>query len=184
MATALPESVAIRHIGVKTRLSEVAADNEWCDQDFTRADHVMVVDDHHSIRVALRAVLEASGYRVTEADDGASALFKLCQLNPSIVVLDLTMEYLDGEEFMSVVAKMDPRERPQVVVLTARASSSSAIELAEMGARAYLAKPVSPDVLVSVVRYVGSTRRQAAGFVEFVSDCLDVNHVGHQGDAS
>ena len=61
---------------------------------------VLIVDDDADIRDMMRMFLETDGYRVIAAADGQDALQQLQRARPGVVVLDLTMPDMDGEEFL------------------------------------------------------------------------------------
>jgi CheY-like chemotaxis protein len=58
----------------------------------------MIVDDHAVIRRMLRAVLEAEGFQVSDAMDGAEGVRKALELKPDLIILDLSMPVMNGLE--------------------------------------------------------------------------------------
>jgi two-component system response regulator HydG len=106
----------------------------------------LVVDDEPSARVALKTLLEARGYRVQQAGDGAEALERMSELPPDVVVTDLDMPKMDGMALLKAVRERD-RELP-VVVVTSAVELRSAVAAMRAGASDYITKPVEIDQLV------------------------------------
>jgi len=115
---------------------------------------ILVVDDDPDIRDALQLTLEAEGYRVRTAADGAEALDRLEQDPAALVLLDLMMPVMGGAEFMERV-RSDPRLGTlPVLVVTAWPKDAAALP----GVRGVLKKPVDIDELFAqVARFVGES---------------------------
>lgn len=112
---------------------------------------ILIADDRASSRELLRTVLERSGYRVLEAEDGVQALVQARSGHPELVLLDLQMPGLDG---FGVLAELrgDPRFRDlPIVALTASAMRGDREKILEAGFTEYLAKPASPETLRETV---------------------------------
>ncbi len=104
---------------------------------------IVVADDDRSIRFGLACFLEAEGFRVVEAQDGAEALKAIEREGPSAVLLDLKMPNVDG---LAVLAELGPKlsDLP-VIVVTAYGGSAAAIKAMRSGAYDYLTKPFDLD---------------------------------------
>jgi CheY-like chemotaxis protein len=111
---------------------------------------VLIVDDEYRIRLALRTCLEAEGYVVEEARDGREAIDAVAVGAPDVMVVDLAMPVLDGLSVLREVASLDGA-RPRVIVLTAYGSISAAEMAHDLGAVAFLEKPVMPESLRAAV---------------------------------
>ena len=118
---------------------------------------ILVVDDESRIRLSLRSCLEAEGYEVGEASDGAEAIGMILNTRPELVLLDLAMPHLDG---MSMLRELRSRlggadaKMPRIVVLTAWGSPAVEEEAFLCGVRDFAAKPLSPKALRAVVERV------------------------------
>ena len=112
---------------------------------------VLIADDEYRIRLALRTCLEAEGYVVDEARDGREALDAIIGGAPDVLVVDLAMPVLDGLSVLREIAALDGRARPRVIVLTAYGSISAAEMAHDLGAVAFLEKPVMPESLRAAV---------------------------------
>lgn len=113
------------------------------------SSNVLIADDHAGSRLGYRVTLEAAGYEVAEAEDGAQALEFLGQQTADLLLLDLSMPGLDGMEVLRELREMSV-DVP-VVVITAHGSIPRALRAMELGALDFLAKPVEPAVLRETV---------------------------------
>src|SRR5207249_10859 len=85
---------------------------------------VLIVDDHPSLRVTARALLEAEGFDVVgEAEDGAGALAAARRLRPDVVLLDVQLPDIDGFEVAARLASNGGR--PAIVLTSSRDASES-----------------------------------------------------------
>lgn len=111
---------------------------------------VLVVDDEPGIRSGIRRGLEAEGHRVEEAEDGATGLAKAMTPHVELVILDLGLPALPGEQVLDVVRAQRP-ELP-VLVLTARDAVEDRVRALDAGAVDYVIKPFSLAELMARVR--------------------------------
>jgi len=81
---------------------------------------VLIVDDDAGNRRALREMLEAEGFGVTEAENGRLALERMAQARPSAILLDLVMPEMDGFAFVRALRERAEWREIPVVVLTAK----------------------------------------------------------------
>ncbi len=111
---------------------------------------VLVVDDERNMLRVTRMSLEDVGYRVLTADSGEAALPLLSDPELAVMLSDLKMDGMSGEELIA----HSRRERPDVpvVVMTAFGSIRSAVECIQAGASDYLPKPFEPEELVLAIR--------------------------------
>jgi two-component system phosphate regulon response regulator PhoB len=127
---------------------------------------VLVVDDDEAIRTVVRWQLDYAGFRVVEADDGPSALRRIRDDVPALVVLDLSLPGLGGLDVLRAVRGGDTgRTDTPIIVLSGRSGETDRIVGLDLGADDYLIKPFSPGELAARVRSVlrRSTPEQADG---------------------
>jgi CheY-like chemotaxis protein len=111
---------------------------------------ILVVEDDQDSRVILALTLQFEGYHVLEAANGREALTLCLRHRPSLILLDLMMPVMTGEEFRAQqLTTRDIRHIP-VVVVSARHDTDTAAQ--RLAARAWLEKPVDFDNLLRVVR--------------------------------
>ncbi|MBI5853840.1 MAG: sigma-54-dependent Fis family transcriptional regulator [Nitrospirae bacterium] len=104
---------------------------------------ILVVDDDVAMRELLRDVLTDRGHRVALAADGKDALKQLGEEDYAVVLTDLRMAGMPGNELLSEIKRDYPDTN--VIVMTAFGSVESAIEAMKLGAYDYLTKPVKTD---------------------------------------
>jgi two-component system response regulator AtoC len=111
---------------------------------------VLVVDDERNMLLVMEMALEEAGYRVLTAERAEDALAMLRDPDLAVVLSDLKMPGMGGEEFIARCQK----ERPEVpvIVVTAFGSIRSAIECIQAGASDYLTKPFEPEELQFAVQ--------------------------------
>lgn len=109
-----------------------------------------MVDDEPKLRELMRLYLERDGYSVVEADSGHAALAIVARDVLDLVILDLGLPDVPGEDVLRVLA----RQEVPVVILTARATEPDRVAGLRAGADDYLVKPFSPRELVARVEAV------------------------------
>ena len=118
---------------------------------------VLVVDDEADVRESLREFLELFGYEVSTAIDGQDAVSVLSSsLVPNIVLLDLMMPNMTGQEFMKRRQLLSMSEVPVVVISADRLTEQKTFE---MGADGYLLKPIDLDSLLDLIERLTSQPR-------------------------
>ena len=112
---------------------------------------VLVADDDLSIRLLIEDILEQSGYRVELAEDGRDALRRVRQNPPDLIITDLVMPDMDGNELIRTLGKSNP-DIPVLAMSGGRSETQVYMRIAEvLGARALILKPFDIDVLLQSV---------------------------------
>ena len=112
--------------------------------------NVLVVEDHADLREMLAVLLESEGFNVQTARNGAEALEVLSKARPSVILLDLMMPVMTGDEFRERQLA-DPRFR-DVPVICMTAAHDGRDRARRLRADAYFQKPVDFDRLLGAVR--------------------------------
>ena len=120
---------------------------------------VLVVDDERKIRDTVRSYLEREGYAVLLADQGERALELVERARPDLIVLDLMLPDLSGEE---VARSLRTHTDVPIIMLTAKATEDDRVTGLRLGADDYLVKPFSPRELVARVDAVLRRSRGSA----------------------
>lgn len=113
---------------------------------------ILVVDDEADMRMALGNVLNRGGHQVFEAADGPTALHFLETEGAELVLLDMRLPGMDGVQILRRFRERD-METP-VIMVTGYGSLESAVEVMQLGASHYLAKPFSNQELTETVERV------------------------------
>lgn len=111
---------------------------------------VLVIDDEPAHRLMVRVVLGDAGFRVLEADNGATGLNILRTKSVDVVLLDMRMPGMSGLEVLQRLR--EGGTFPPVIMLTAFGNVGSAVEAMKTGAFDYLSKPADNDELLAVVQ--------------------------------
>lgn len=99
---------------------------------------ILVVDDEPKILEVLTALLESRGFRVFPAENGAKALELFDQHNIALVLLDLMMPGMSGEEVCRAIRR---KSRVPIIMLTAKADEDNVVDGLMLGADDYITKP-------------------------------------------
>lgn len=133
---------------------------------------ILVVDDEPKILEVVAALLESKGFRVFLADNGQAALDLFSRQNITLVILDLMMPGLSGEEVCALIRK---KSRVPVIMLTAKAEEENVVQGLGLGADDYITKPFGLQELYARVEAV--LRRTGDDLVP-----LTVRNSWHNGD--
>jgi DNA-binding response OmpR family regulator len=112
--------------------------------------NVLVVEDHADLREMLAVLLEAEGFRVQTAANGAEALSAMHAQRPSVILLDLMMPVMSGDEFRR--RQLAEPEYAGVPVICMTAAHDGSQRAQHMNAAQFFQKPVDFDQLITAVR--------------------------------
>lgn len=134
--------------------------------------HLLLADDDEALCELLREFLELEGFTVIVVHDGLSALEKI--RNPTTqwaaIILDVMMPGMNGFDILKAIA---PDIKTPILMLTARGEDTDTVLGLELGADEYVAKPVSPRVLVARLRaLIRRGAAEPAGSIHQVGDLL------------
>ncbi len=120
---------------------------------------ILLVEDEDTLRRVMRDLLEAEGYTVCEARDGAEAFEQMDRHNPDIVLLDLNLPNVDG---FTVLAQL--RSRPHtadlpILVVSARGDEDNEVRTLRLGATDFITKPFRPRALAARIELALERRR-------------------------
>ena len=138
---------------------------------------VLVIDDEPQIHRFLRPALEASGYAVERADNAAEGLRLLAAREPAVVLLDLGLPDMDGQE---VLRRLRATSTVPVVVLSARDRDAEKVEALDNGADDYVEKPFSVAELLARIRAALRHARGSARSELFRAGSLEIDMARRQ----
>lgn len=117
------------------------------------AKGILLVDDAAFMRMMLKDILVKNGYEVLgEAENGLKAVEKFKELNPDLVIMDITMPEMDGIEAVKEIKKANAGAA--VIMCSAMGQQSMVIEAIQSGAKDFIVKPFQADRIVEAVRKV------------------------------
>jgi two-component system response regulator HydG len=111
---------------------------------------VLIVDDLTSIHEMLEAVIQPIGFTAAFATDGIKALERYKAERFDVVLVDVNMKPMDGISLLRELKRVDPKA--VVVIMTAYANTSNALEALKLGAFDFLQKPFKVDELISALK--------------------------------
>lgn len=113
--------------------------------------NILIVDDEIKLTEFLQAYLSKSGYTVFVAHNGKNALDLFRNHSISLVILDLMLPDISGEEICRIIRSM---ARTPIIMLTAKVQESDMLAGLSIGADDYLIKPFSPRIVVAKVEAI------------------------------
>jgi DNA-binding NarL/FixJ family response regulator len=121
---------------------------------------ILLVDDHPIVRQGLRTLLQGreDWEVVGEASDGVEALEKVSDLQPDVVVLDVTMPRMNGLEACRMIQRKQKNGGPEVLFVTQHDSPQMMREALDAGARGYVVKSNAARDLLEAVESVSQHR--------------------------
>ncbi len=113
----------------------------------------LVVDDSVFARKNLGKMINTFGGEVAgEAGDGCTAITEFERTRPDIVLMDITMPQMEGIEAVERIVRQHPEAR--IVMVSSVGYQDNILAALQKGARHFVQKPVKPDVLYEIIRYV------------------------------
>lgn len=110
---------------------------------------ILIVDDDEAIVESFKAILQAAGHRVDAAKTGREAIEKSKAKFYNLALLDIRLPDMEGTKLLTEIHETLPKMMK--IMVTGYPSQENAVEAVNLGADAYLVKPVNPDELVKVV---------------------------------
>lgn len=119
------------------------------------AKNILICDDAAFMRMMIKDILSKNGYNVAgEAENGLKAIEKYTELNPDLVLMDITMPEMDGIEALKKIKAADPNAA--IIMCSAMGQQAMVIEAIQSGAKDFIVKPFQPErVLEAVKKVVG-----------------------------
>jgi two-component system response regulator PilR (NtrC family) len=126
-----------------------------------RKKQVLVIDDEESIRQVFRWILEGQGYEVETAETGVQAIEKFEEKFYNLALLDIRLPDMEGTELLNILHKRSPKTMK--IMVTGYPSLDNAMKSLNVGADAYVVKPVEPSELVRIVQAKLKEQEDAEG---------------------
>jgi len=116
----------------------------------TMSAHLLIVEDDAEMRDLLRKVLEKEGYRISVAGDGREAIASLSRKPYDLVVTDMLMPDDGGLELLRAIRQTHPTL--PVIIITAFGDWGSYSRALELGAAAFISKPLKMAELIAAIQ--------------------------------
>ena len=117
------------------------------------AKRILIVDDAAFMRMMIKDILTKNGYNVAgEAENGLKAVEKFKEVNPDLVLMDITMPEMDGIEALKRIKAADPSA--SVIMCSAMGQQAMVIESIQSGAKDFIVKPFQADRVIEAVQKV------------------------------
>lgn len=114
---------------------------------------ILIVDDAAFMRMMIKDILTKNGYIVAgEAENGVKAVEKYKEIQPDLVIMDITMPEMDGIQAVKEIKKLDPEAK--IVMCSAMGQQAMVIESIQAGARDFVVKPFQADRVIEAVNKV------------------------------
>ncbi|NLV77568.1 MAG: response regulator [Tissierellia bacterium] len=114
---------------------------------------ILIVDDASFMRMMIKDILTKNGFEVVgEAENGAKAIEKFKELNPELVIMDITMPEMDGIQAVKEIKNID--KDAKIVMCSAMGQQAMVIEAIQAGAKDFIVKPFQADRVIEAVKKV------------------------------
>jgi two-component system chemotaxis response regulator CheY len=110
---------------------------------------ILIIDDSDLSRRIVRTILEGAGHEITEASEGKAALDQYSRLRPHLIILDIVLSGMDGMDVLKCLIEIDPGAK--VIILSADVQKLTRLEGMQLGAAAFLTKPIDPQMVLKAV---------------------------------
>lgn len=114
-------------------------------------DKILIIEDEIQIVELIKSYLEKEGFLVDYELDGKKGLEKALAFKPNIIVLDLMLPNMSGEE---IIKELRKKSNVHILILSAKSSEESAINCFSLGADDYIRKPFSPRELTAKINAI------------------------------
>lgn len=112
---------------------------------------ILIVDDASFMRMMIKDILTKNGFDVAgEAENGLRAVEKFKELNPDLVIMDITMPEMDGIQAVKEIKALDPNAK--IVMCSAMGQQSMVIEAIQAGAKDFIVKPFQHERVIEAVK--------------------------------
>jgi two-component system chemotaxis response regulator CheY len=117
------------------------------------ANGILIVDDAAFMRMMIKDVLSKNGFEICgEAENGGKAIEKYKELNPDLVIMDITMPEVDGIQAVKEIKKLNGAAK--VIMCSAMGQQAMVIEAIQAGAKDFIVKPFQAERIIEAVKKV------------------------------
>ncbi|MGI6122589.1 MAG: response regulator [Acetivibrionales bacterium] len=114
---------------------------------------ILIVDDAAFMRMMIKDILSKNGYTVVgEAENGIKAIEKYKEVNPDLVIMDITMPEMDGIQAVKQIKSINSAAK--IIMCSAMGQQAMVIESIQAGARDFIVKPFQAERVIEAVKKV------------------------------
>jgi DNA-binding NtrC family response regulator len=125
---------------------------------------ILIVEDDKAIIKSLKNILQSEGYSVDTAENGQEAIQKSKEKFFNMVLLDIKLPDMEGTKLLTTMHKDQPKM--MTIMITGYPSLENAVEALNLGADAYVMKPIKPEKLLSLIKEKLEEQSQAEKMTE------------------
>src|SRR5437773_1505608 len=125
---------------------------------------ILYIEDNRENRMLVRAVLEAAGYAIVEAEDGLAGIEAAIREEPALILLDINLPGVDGYEIVAILKSFPNLAATPVIAVTAYAMQGDRQRTLVAGCDGYIQKPIDVDAFPrQVAEFLGGKRERVEG---------------------
>ena len=117
-------------------------------------ENILIAEDEPHVARLLRIALEKEGYSINAVHNGAQALEKINEKHPDVLITDINMPKMDGEQLCKHLAQHIPERKFPIIVLSSRTEVEHREWSQSMGNTTFLEKPVSIRKLIKYIQSI------------------------------
>src|SRR4030095_6118879 len=122
---------------------------------------ILYIEDNRENRLLVRAVMEAAGYLIVDAEDGPAGIEAATPAEPALILLDITLPGVDGYEIVAILKSFPNLASTPVIALTAYAMQGDRQRTLVAGCDGYIQKPIDVDAFPrQVAEFLGGKREK------------------------
>lgn len=112
---------------------------------------ILIVDDAAFMRMKIKDILTKNGYKVVgEAENGIKAIERYKEVNPDLVIMDITMPEMDGIQAVKTIKEVD--KNAKIIMCSAMGQQAVVIDSIKAGALDFIVKPFQDGRILEAVR--------------------------------
>ncbi|MGE0132305.1 MAG: response regulator [Blastocatellales bacterium] len=112
---------------------------------------ILIAEDFEENRIALKLILQHSGFDVVEAEDGRQAVETARREKPDLILMDVTLPVMDGLQATREIRSDEEFKRLPIIIVSAHDSDEIRRQTIEAGGTAYISKPVEIEELKKLI---------------------------------
>jgi CheY-like chemotaxis protein len=138
--------------------------------------HILVVDDDSVVRMSMRTMLTAEGYKVTTADDGERAVLKLAEEKFDLLISDIYMPHIDGRKLRAIAREMPLSAKLPILFISGYDDSQTQNVVHDSTLEGFFKKGNPVAELLTWVKYLTTAPQKRSSLAPNLASKVAVNH--------